>query len=525
MMNQCSAPWYELNLSAPQDRVSACCYYSGAFDQWSDPVETVEHLWNSPNMQRIRKIQASPPDNLTASGCQGCKFYENAVTESRSTYFDFNIQPANLSDAQRNNWHLAKQEFEQKKTVLSSTPLRIYANFGFFCNLTCNFCLQVPQRNRLKKEIIKSDDLFRWKPALAAALTFDVIGGEPFAQPEALKFIRQFCNDDDLSAVQLNLYTNGTLHHKHLAHLQNKQKLCFSISLDGVYDSHEKIRIGSQWKVIENNISQLLKIKQQHRPEWLVTTNSTLLLDNVKSLPDYAKWHVDNNIQTWFYDFINTAGNQDTYFSQNIISNPNLLSDIEYWEHYFTEAIDIFRKAHHVYAAETLEHGYQRIIRSLQEQESERKWIRSTRQRPPIQLISAQSQDEVREVLIPEDKNLITRFTFDRAAGLFHEMNEADAVLSDWVNLGDETKGKVAILLKAFWTRSPNPLDRCAHISVLDQNDQVIRGRRDHSKTDEGTELIMTAPLDQNLEAIRVSLTPTGEGKSYLPVRFSVELV
>ena len=37
-MRQCNAAWYELNISAPENDVSACCYYAGAKDPWLDLI-------------------------------------------------------------------------------------------------------------------------------------------------------------------------------------------------------------------------------------------------------------------------------------------------------------------------------------------------------------------------------------------------------------------------------------------------------------------------------------------------------
>ncbi|AMW34375.1 hypothetical protein AY555_03315 [Haematospirillum jordaniae] len=42
------------------------------------------------------------------------------------------------------------------------------------------------------------------------------MGGDPFAIPSALKFMRCFVDDPDLDAVRLNIFTNGHLIDRHL---------------------------------------------------------------------------------------------------------------------------------------------------------------------------------------------------------------------------------------------------------------------------------------------------------------------
>ena len=53
---RCSAPWYELNISAPDNVVSACCYYAGDKDPWHDGVTDIRTYWNSKALREIRRI-------------------------------------------------------------------------------------------------------------------------------------------------------------------------------------------------------------------------------------------------------------------------------------------------------------------------------------------------------------------------------------------------------------------------------------------------------------------------------------
>ena len=45
---KCTAPWYELNISAPDNVVSACCYYAGDKEPWHDEpsLRVARGIWN-----------------------------------------------------------------------------------------------------------------------------------------------------------------------------------------------------------------------------------------------------------------------------------------------------------------------------------------------------------------------------------------------------------------------------------------------------------------------------------------------
>jgi hypothetical protein len=73
-MPRCSAPWYEINVSAPDNIVSACCYYAGEKDAWSDEPVDVRTYWNSDAMRLIRPINGLEP-KPEPNGCSSCFYF------------------------------------------------------------------------------------------------------------------------------------------------------------------------------------------------------------------------------------------------------------------------------------------------------------------------------------------------------------------------------------------------------------------------------------------------------------------
>ena len=94
---KCTAPWYELNVSAPDNIVSACCYYAGDKEPWRDEPTSIDGYWNSPSMQALRRLQTQlrTRNAVTTHGCSSCFFYENS--RPGRAYYDFSVSPPPIS--------------------------------------------------------------------------------------------------------------------------------------------------------------------------------------------------------------------------------------------------------------------------------------------------------------------------------------------------------------------------------------------------------------------------------------------
>lgn len=525
---KCTAPWYELNISAPDNIVSACCYYAGEKEPWSEETTSIDTYWNGPRMQMLRRLQA----RLTAAGneptaeshgCSNCFYFEN--TRPGAAYYDFSVEPLGvLSDAQRKNWQLARKEHAAGFERVECTPLRLYMNFGFACNINCIMCHQVPRRRDNRRQVY-ADNILAWRDALKAALSVVVIGGEPFALPEAIRFLRTFIPDPDFDAVRLDIHTNGTTHHKHMDLLRKKRKLHICVSLDSISKGYEHIRSGAQWDLVERNMMMIKEAMQTDRPEWGLTTVGLMLKTSVPFLPEFAAWHVKHDIRTGFYDFVNAPGVEDTYYRENILNNPEVLNDIPNWQHYFTEAAMIFRDGGHGYAADNLDNYVGRIEAAREASSARSKRHRLDRSRndwtpvldgeapnltDSLSFYSLPSAKEPHPIDIADEP---VRFTRYRAGDHFYTTFQAvDA---------QENAGRVRLL--ARW-HSNDPDLRLAHLIVQDQNYSEIVCVYEWRSGPSGSELIMTGNVPVGTTAIRVAFYPTGEDDSYLPLTINLDV-
>jgi len=359
----CVAPWFELNISSADDCVSACCYYGGAKDAWSNDPVSLEEYWNSENFQRLRTINSPwrsevPEDK--AKGCENCFYFRNRE-ESASYFPAFFSFASDLSAEQLENWQLAVEDYKDSRRVARSTPLRFYINFGFACNLSCTMCHQVPRRKSLKRQV-DADILTRWKPQFRRAIDVTVIGGEPFAMPEAIKFIRAFIDDPELENVQLTICTNGTVHHKHMKTLVKKRKLQLTVSLDTIGAEYEKIRVGAKWSQVDENIRMFLDAGVKLGYPWQAQSPALVLKTNVQRLYDFTEWAISNNVQPGFYDFIDAPGIEHTFETENIVAHPHLLDEIPGWRGHFQSAIHLLEGSQFSGAGAQLKMLYARVL-------------------------------------------------------------------------------------------------------------------------------------------------------------------
>lgn len=514
-MSACSAPWYELNLNAPDGNVSACCYYAGLRDEWLDAPMDIGRYWNGPALREVRRAQSG--NKSAANGCSSCFHFQQILPGQN--YYDFLRPPDGLSQVQISNWNLARSEYESKTEVVSCTPLRLYANFGYACNLSCTMCYQVPQRGERKRQIL-ADSVLSWHDALARCLEVCVIGGEPFALPEAVKFVRKFIPDQRYETVRLTIFTNGTVLHKHLRALEQKRLLSICCSLDSIGQGYEKIRLGGTWADVERNILSAVELKARNHPDWIVTTTANMHKTGIPYLPEFAAWHVKHGIQTFIYDFISAAGVEDTYHTDNVLQNPHLLDSIPRWRDYIDEASQIFRSAKRNYEADQLEQYRDRVISNanakaehisaMRRQHRRNDWVAQTPEQGPERWV-----DHL-EAVAPEGKSPVP-ISEHNGTPAFMLTRLGDYSATPYLAVKPpEAGGQFRVRL--HWPRQDgmDPLVRKAHLRV-EANDYPMESFIEILDFGFGTDLIATGALPGWIDRVRVVLTPLGEEITLLP--------
>jgi len=359
----CCAPWTDVYMSSADNWTSCCCFYLGdrlsAFAENGEP-RRLDEVRSGKGMEALRAFQAGGPP---VDGCGTCP-YSIDVASQTHFYFDFAVTDP-LSERQQANLELVRAEFERGELRPLSKPLRAAFYFSWGCNLACAFCYQVPWRDQWRTAL--PDDLFeRCRDDFLSMLQVECIGGEPFAIPGALAFMRKFAADPELAPVRLRLTTNGTLLHKHLRWLRNKDRVSFYVSLDSVGDGYEYLRVGAQWPQMRANLLAVQQAIRSDRPEWRLLTYALLMKSAIPHLPDFARFHTENGITTMFDMLRLNRGNEEEIYHQDVVAFPALLDDIPGWRDYFTEALAIFEAAGFSGEARSLAGLLDRIDRARQ---------------------------------------------------------------------------------------------------------------------------------------------------------------
>jgi Radical SAM superfamily len=528
-MHRCTAPWYEMNIANTTNVVSACCYYEGRKDVWRNEPAPIEEYWNGAGLRALRRIHgANGSDN--AGGCSDCFFYKNRGDSE--VYFDFaGVDNSELTSEQTDNLRQARRDFEDDREESGSTPLRLYINFGDTCNLNCTMCSLVPRR-RTNPPFVSAASVLAWPEALRRALDVSVIGGEPFALPEAVKFIKAFIDNPLHDGVRLSLFTNGTVIHKHMNLLRRKRKLSIAISLDSIEEGFESIRVNGKWDVVERNIRSVLELQRSTHPEWRLFTNAVLQKRAIPLLPRFAEFHSSLGLETFFSDFHNSDGNEDTFYDQNALQNPGLLDDLPDWETYFEQAIQTFAGGNLPGAAASLDRYRKRLRGAVAAHCARAK-------SPPV--VAAR---RLRPLPKAEDANHLatTNFTFFPADAAAAPSAELDGRLAfkmwrrgDFAVTGPflaESFGSGILQARMRW-RDPARLRR-AHVAIRSQAHPAIENEdlgamsnedlgamnidRSFSKLRDGSwELTLRRQLPRGRHLVQLLATPTGEDESVLP--------
>lgn len=529
MTGNCAASWYELNVSGPDDDVSGCCYWHGGRDAWAPTNDDIFHYWNSVNLQNMRLVNSGAVHS-GVNGCKGCHYYQNREGDS---LYDLNTEPTGMSIDQSNNWRKAAEAFKNGDIIVAHTPLRLYLNFGFFCNLACTMCHQVPRRAENRKTI-DPDAIMRWRHALKSALTVDVIGGEPFAIPEALKFIRQFVTDDYFSAVNLTIMTNGTLHHKHMETLREKEKLAMTVSLDGTGAVYERLRPGGSWAKVEAGIIEFLGSRDRDRPSWSISTNAAIHKSSIPNLPDFARWHARHKVSTWFYDFVNletwrangvrSYGTDDTFRGENVLANPLLLDRVPGWRDHFEEAIYIFASGDLVEASNSLDFYFRRVKLAYDTVDSSNhpplKSYRIVPKASHVWACASLSSFLEEFKFFSSNSSLEDSFSITDDEGIvFGPMRSGDYFATRYfkVESGSSTQREIGFRITSKW---PNKKERFrrARIHVQRMEDGAYaKTVADFIENERGIEELGVGKIPSNSYIFRLVCVPVGEGGSFVP--------
>ncbi|MBK8254113.1 MAG: radical SAM protein [Polyangiaceae bacterium] len=261
----CVTPWTTMEIVDPDGRVRQCCSTWTKGDRGNAQKALLSEVWNGEGYQFARRVMAQKTvGDLCEPICS--RLYDHKFSEKA-----FRIQSG--SNAFVQNQLLLADEMAQKKEIIRAKPLKIAICPSTYCNYNCIMCDHGRSPRRELPESIWGE-LEGYLPTLSS---LTLLGGEPLANPLAMKFLRNF-DVAKFPDCQVDLVTNGSLlTDSTLKHLKKVTLGDVTVSLNaGTPDVYERVQRGIALREVIANIDRLIEHRRSHHRYFGITVSFVL---------------------------------------------------------------------------------------------------------------------------------------------------------------------------------------------------------------------------------------------------------
>jgi hypothetical protein len=311
----CSAPWFQVRIDW-DGKFRPCCHltdqteFQGQTEYFQNTASVDQ--WMTSDYSKYLRTQLTQGNKLIE--CANCWSKEdNGLKSLRQTIND--TVTGNNGDQIKNTW---VRLFVEKNTTFDNYLLKSAdVKLSNVCNFSCAMCnphdsskildrwesdlsasvvkTELLENPKYLTDIRQTHKLKRGYKHLTDILSqpithLKVLGGEPLIDKELFKILTDLPTEKQEN-INLHFVTNGSQSLINAAQILEKYKsISFTISLEGIGDTQDYIRNGSNWLDIEKNI---LEARQQGL---LVTVNHTLQALSVVNLYQLVKWTKEHSI-------------------------------------------------------------------------------------------------------------------------------------------------------------------------------------------------------------------------------------
>lgn len=262
-MTPCILPWINFSTNT-FGRPRTCGYADQTIVKESNVKlkgSSIEQEWNNDYFKQVRKdfLKGKWPEN-----CKRCKYVESLNGQSKRL--------------EENNYHYDTNAHLIAQTAEDGSvpyyPSNIDIRVGTICNLKCIHCgtgassKWNEEKSMLDKypntEFYNIDnkwieqDSFIWdniKENLKYTKRFNFLGGEPFANKQHNRFIKEIAFTKEAKDITLTYVSNGTLlTEKIFEQLISFKEVVIRLSLDAIQEPGEYFRFPMKW---ENFVKKL----------------------------------------------------------------------------------------------------------------------------------------------------------------------------------------------------------------------------------------------------------------------------
>ncbi len=292
----CLLPFIHTYIRADGSMV-ACCRSQGTKLNKGD--SSFKENWNSGKYLELRKslIHGEYP-----ATCQQC--WNEEATGIKST------RQQTWEDHGNGDFGTDQVLVSEDMNVVADPPLFIELKCSNFCNLKCRMCYSLSSfRVREDREIIDKyisgyhwpDKIWSSRETIKSLIedegrllqkvqTIQFSGGEPLISDEHLDLLNQL---NTLKYVNPNIclkYATNLTHLRfrgvdYLSIWKHFKKVCLIVSVDGIYDVYDYIRVGSDFNRVMNNLKKMIDSGYLN-----VSINFTTQAYNVFQLPEFLDY-------------------------------------------------------------------------------------------------------------------------------------------------------------------------------------------------------------------------------------------
>jgi len=261
----CSAFWNHTNIRSG-DRVFPCCRFKQPVQSFNGNVDDILHS------VEYHKLRQESLNGVLNPNCEKCYYEEKNGKES------------------------LRERFNKEYTIDRVELKFLEIGFDNICNLACDGCWEEWSSTwaNIKSPDTKKINILTTKEFINIPDTVDKVlflGGEPLMTSRHRQFLKKLKTPETISVIY---YTNGTFlfSFDDLELLYKFKHVTVYVSIDGISETNDRVRKGSNWSDI------LMFLDQIKNTKFEIKINSVIHLNNWSGFKDLSNFIKHNNY-TW----------------------------------------------------------------------------------------------------------------------------------------------------------------------------------------------------------------------------------
>ncbi len=273
----CTRPWTTMEVSDPSGVVYQCCSDWTHGDRGNVNRASLLDVWNGPAYQAARRMMAGDVDALCRGVCP--RRYDRAHAEPR-----FTVRGGTTRFVE--NQLLLAEDIALRRPVTRGRPLDLTLCPSSYCNYDCVMCTH----GRSPRRDMRGDIWEQVQELLPTLSLLNLLGGEPFADPQCVDFLRGF-NRSLYPDARIAVTTNGSLlTERLLARLERCAFSSITISLNaGTPEVYDAVQRGIAWAEVLRNLDAILAYRARQAERFAITLSFVVMGVNAHTLLPFAE--------------------------------------------------------------------------------------------------------------------------------------------------------------------------------------------------------------------------------------------